>query len=1155
MNFQMLDVLRRPGDRLVWDFRGSPSLVESYVKDTVLLVHAKIQNLLSFSRSNDSPGRYALRVYSYWPECGHVGVPRGSIHVPWFLVPTPAVLSTYGQIKGGLFSGREYVRAWVCKQWYLRYIHACNGIKWARRRLVKCWDYVPDEAKYAGLAFVVWRLFCLLRSSWQERRNIFDGQESIAFCAHCTPELLDDNEMVLGNAYEKKFHVPAACPRCSRIWVWKGWEEVRMRIGNSHYQFLGTYSALRMQRARDIHCPAVNQLDIPNEYRFAHRFMQMHSGTIGLLESKQRWFWSRHTRSYCLATQWEKVKGGDAAVYQPPRPTAPAIAAAQAAAVAVRAATAAAAAAAVAPATAPAAPKATAKACAPAAAPAPAPAAAVAAAPKPKATAKAPPPPAKVGGYTATTAAAAAAKAPLSRAPMPPLPAVPAPPAPVVPTVAVAAATLRTSMWTATTSSTHIQKMRDLWQFANDNMRYYPQSTLLWSPYTRCRELLGRKPEPVFNMTAHFRMGILGVGTRILDARFMTPPTGIDMAPMPRDSAQAVGPITHPVTIHNAQDKTSVVANLEGRSSVKQSVFPLAHTTGGSSSSTSGVATTTYPDLCYNKSSKAALRLHKFWNKFNQLCLTDKAIDNAYHKLFAGKTFKEIAMSKFSQEEIDAIAVELQSTTKAEWIGTRKANGKIESVVKEGKPGRLVIDNTLQLLAINIIATAIYQHIIFDKDDGIFYSMSIKHRARDDVLDSFGEMMKDPWGDKKRVKNGRAPKVPETCAWEIDQTMYEIHQRCNKNGEGILSYSYNALMRINRRVSNKINGEFTGLHEAKIVYDVKTGMRLRFRINSPEVPKETWFTAKFPDMYLDSGWALTSGVNFMDELSGVYSSITEDPWHLLAINHVTKRFRLQEGTFDWEFQSIPLYQTLLFSPAPSSFRIFLRGMFEGDDGGGAGSRCLADERNSGKQGLIIAQQEQLGKSAKLKTIIDGRLEIIGAHYPVKDGLVCNDVPWMPAVLRYIPKIGVQTNVNITPSSTAARFLSLASMFAGRIEPLQRGFDLSATRVIEKHGKEKNFWTSKIKTDGHHEIDRAFGDGTHCTYTMKDVKAYYDRCADKVHQTTQTQIRMLNMSIAEDVDGSLFTRDDFAMLGLFADECRNFDSDDESVYSFLPNCLR
>ena len=422
--------------------------------------------------------------------------------------------------------------------------------------------------------------------------------------------------------------------------------------------------------------------------------------------------------------------------------------------------------------------------------------------------------------------------------------------------------------------------------------------------------------------------------------------------------------------------------------------------------------------------------------------------------------------------------------------------------------------------------------------------MSIKHRPRGKVLDEFGKMMKNPWGKLDG----------DTCAWEIDQTGMELHERCNKHGEGLLGYTYNALMRINQRVSHKLNAEFVGLHTAKIVLDVKTGMRVRFRMKGFEFAKDKWFTAKFPDMYLDSGWALTSGVNFINELSGVFSSITENPEHLFAINPKNQKFRLQDGTFDWQFKSIPLYQTLT-STALSSFAIKLRGLFEGDDGGGAGSRCLADPRNGGEQGLIIREQEDLGYSAKLKTIVHGRVEIIGAHFPVRDGLICDDVPWIPDVKRYTSKLGTQTNVRITPNSQAARFLSLAAMFAGRNEPFQRAFEQSAQRVIEKYGKEQSFWTAPIKTDGHQEIDRAFGVGTHCTYTMADVQAHYDRCANIVHQSSEVQIKMLNMSIASDVDANVVTRSDFAKLGIFAEECRYFCGDDEAAYSFLPNSFR
>jgi len=861
-------------------------------------------------------------------------------------------------------------------------------------------------AKVAVVAYLFYRFLRLLRSDWRETRTLFDGQDDIAFCGHCSPQILRLERMTLGSAYVKRFHVPSSCPRCSWFWPWASSRRAEVRVGRSHYQFLGTYSALRMQRQRDVHCPAVNQLDVTNEYSFVHRFLQLHAGTIGAMEKQSCWWYSCHTRSYCTASQWEELDVNSEEI------------------------------------------------------------------------------------------------------PTPPLSA--------------------------------IQRMRTLWQFLEDHLRQLPQSTVLSSAFTRCRELVGDKMDAVSSITSHARMAALEVDSRVADDAFLSPPAGLEMTAVALPSAQAVGPVTHCTTIHNAQDRLSVITALEGRSTVKKSVFPNADGT--------------FDDLCFKKNSRAASALNKFWRKFNLECLTDEAIDRAYHHLFADKNFEEIAMSKFSKEDIEAIKVELETTTKPEKLSTRKANGKLESVMKEKKPARLVVDNTLQLLALNIISTAIFQHILFDEHDGIFYSMSIKHRARDEVLDNFGKWMQDPFGDKARVAKGLAPRVVSTCSWEIDQTGMELHERCSRQGEGLLGYTYNALLRINSHVSHKMNAQFCGLHEAKIVHDVKTGMRIRFRIKNEALPKESWFTAKFPDMYLDSGWALTSGVNFINELSGVFASITENPQHLFAVNPDTGRFRLQDGTFDWRFTSIPLYQ----SPAatePSSFPIYLRGLFEGDDGGGAASRCLHDPRNGGPQGLIVRQQEDLGYSAKFKTIVDGRLEIIGAHFPVRHGCVCDDVPWVPAVQRYTSKLGTQTNVHITPSSTAARFLSLAAMFSGRIEPLQRAFEYSAERIISAHGKDKEFWTKAIRTDGYSEIDRAFGNGLHCSYTLDDLKAYYDRCAVQVHQTSDVQIRMLNMSLAEDVAARQVTREDYCKLCMFADECSEFVCDDEAAYLLLPASFR
>lgn len=892
---------------------------------------------------------------------------------------------------------------------------------WVTIRLVCS---APISVKIGLAAYAIWRATEYVR--WQEDCTIFDGADKIAFCTHCSPEILDDGLMRLGNDYEKRFHVPNACPRCSYVWPWQGHSEARMRISSSEYQYLGTYCALRLQKQRDVHGPAVNQLDVPNAYGFAHRFMQLHAGTLGELEHKASWTFSAHTRSYCYASQWHGIGESNACQHNDAAPN----------------------------------------------------------------------------------------------------------PGPSL-----------------------IQQLRQYWQFVDDNDGELPQSTLIGCAFRQVRRLFTNLP--ILGVTEEFRLAESGCTARVQDTSYMTPPPDQKMVPVAKDNAKAVGPITHMVTIHNAQDRYSVFGAIDARSKVKNSVFPDANGN--------------HPPLTYKKGSPAANRLHVYWKEFNRLVVTDAAIDRAYHKNFAGKTFEEIVMSKFTKEEVAQIREQLQAYCKPEEIRTRDGNGKQESVVKNESPGRIVYNNHLELLATTVISGTIYQHLLFDEEDGIYYNMSIKHRQRDEVLDNFGDMMTNPFAQarelgtreaKKSARDAGLPKgerVPgntdiETCCWEIDQSRMELHERCNRYGEGILGYSYNVLMRIDDRVRGKINGEFAKLHQAKIAYDVKTGMRVRFKVRNPHTAKDAFYTAKFPDMYMDSGWLLTSGVNMHNELSGMYSSVTKNPQHLLAINPRTGKFRIQDGTFDWKFKSINLYQTL-GAKEPSSFSIYMRGMFEGDDGGGAASRCLADPRNGGDRGQVIREQEDLGYSAKLKAMVNGRLEIIGAHYPVENGLVSKKVPWIPAVTRYTSKLGTQTNVNITPSSTCARFLSLSSMFAGRCEKLERAFSESAQRIIEKHSSDRKFWTQAIRTDGYTEIDRAFGRGTSTMWTLENVREHFNRQANKIHQTSEVEITMLNMSIAEDVNANVVTRSDHSKLGLFADQCRTFDGDHESAYSLLPVSFR
>lgn len=916
---------------------------------------------------------------------------------------------------------------------------------WVTIRLVCS---APLSIKIGLAAYAIWHATEYI--SWHESCTVFDGADKIAFCTHCSPEILDDRLMQLGNDYEKKFHVPNACSRCSCMWPWRGHSSARMRISDYEYRYLGTYSGLRLQKVRDVHGPAVNQLDTPNNYKFANRFMQLHAGTLGELEHKSSWTYSFHTRSYCYASQWHGISDdSDAETKEEQGPklldAPPGLA----------------------------------------------------------------PPPPSGAGVTATNGQ----------------------------------------------GMSLIQRMRQYWQFTEENDEELPQSTLIGCAFRQVRNLFSAVP--ILGVSEELRLAESGCTTRVEDTSYMSPPPGQKMVPAATGTAKAVGPITHMVTVHNAQDRYSVFGAIDARSKVKDSVFPDANGK--------------FQPLSYKKSSPAANRLHVYWKEFNRLVVTDAVIDKAYQKHFAGKTFEEIVMSKFTQEEVAQIRELLQTYCRPEEIRTREGNGKCEAVLKDESPGRVVYNNTLELLAITIMGGTVYQYILFDEEDGIYYNMSIKHRPRDEVLDAFGDMMTNPFaqanmlGTKEARKAATAAGLPkdqrahgacdvETCCWEIDQSRMELHERCNRYGEGILGYSYNVLMRIDERLRGKINGEFTKLHQAKIVYDIKTGLRVRFKVRCPHTVKDTYHTAKFPDVFMDSGWFLTAGVNAHNELSGTTCSVVKNPQHLFAVNPRTNKFRIQDGTFDWKFKSIDLFQTPE-AKVPSTFPIYFRGLIEGDDGGGAASKCLADPRNGGDRGLVIRQQEDLGYSAKLKTIINGRLEIIGAHFPVENGLVSKKVPWIPAVARYTSKLGTQTSVNITPSSTCARFLSLSSMFAGRCETLERAFAESAQRIIEQHSSDKKFWTRSIRTDGYTEIDRAFGQATNTLWTLDKVRAHAENQANKIHQTSEVEIMMLNMSIAENVSANTVTRSDHSKLSLFAEECRTFDGDHESAYSLLPVSFR
>ena len=120
---------------------------------------------------------------------------------------------------------------------------------------------------------------------------------------------------------------------------------------------------------------------------------------------------------------------------------------------------------------------------------------------------------------------------------------------------------------------------------------------------------------------------------------------------------------------------------------------------------------------------------------------------------------------------------------------------------------------------------------------------------------------------------------------------------------------------------------------------------------------------------------------------------------------------------------------------PTKQDIVVKGLFDGDDGGGGTNRFMVTNRN---KELFKAYMKELGFNAKFEVTVNGRIEIIGAHFCCLAGYVDPAVPWTPAFSRYIDKFAVHVGES-TPATRVARLLSLSDMFDSRIEPVYDAF--------------------------------------------------------------------------------------------------------------------
>jgi len=525
------------------------------------------------------------------------------------------------------------------------------------------------------------------------------------------------------------------------------------------------------------------------------------------------------------------------------------------------------------------------------------------------------------------------------------------------------------------------------------------------------------------------------------------------------------------------------------------------------------------PKAVYNPTSNSAGRLSVLMNKFIHKVLTPKAINEAYLKvLHEYPTRRDLVSKKFTQQQLDDIARRLERATimvnKTTGQG-RKGQVKHEMVAKEGKPPRAVIDEGPELLSINSMVSRILEVLVFDKDLGIFHRLSIKHRPRVQLLDAI---------QREWQTNGWS----HIAAAEVDQTAMELHERFNPVSGGVLGPIYQAIGVIAQQIDGYPRTGTVRHMINNIKVDVDGGVNVRYKLRVDG--RDTFVRVHYEDVFMTSGWRLTSCVNFLNELFATLIAFTDDPEIVFATykkkpSYSAHRFLIQDEKFSFKFQR---------DVAGVVREIKFRPFVEGDDVLAMVSDCLIP-----CAGDIENRYTELGYSSKIKILSTGRAEFIGAHFLLEEGRITST--WMPALGRYLCKLGVMASSNITKESIVARCCSIAVMFATKLPSVAEMFHKLATSHLD--GCNQDY---VIKPEQYSEEERTFGADE---ITLREVLNKTLLAIGAPGPDMGEQLRLVRGSFEADV-----SEQELAYFYQLAPRIHK-DYGDAAAFGFLPACLR
>jgi len=507
--------------------------------------------------------------------------------------------------------------------------------------------------------------------------------------------------------------------------------------------------------------------------------------------------------------------------------------------------------------------------------------------------------------------------------------------------------------------------------------------------------------------------------------------------------------------------------------------------------------------------------------------------------------------TKFSPDEIDQAIWNLKmlindpsqmqsrtANTKAEVIvgkeckaedllKNRKKYNRLTSDTKKNK-ARLVYDNGIELMVLSYVVTKVFQVLLYSKEMGIFYQYSIKEQDREETIDRHLKKMM-----ASKSVDGKVKWTHQSCMAELDQTGWERHQKEYRGRRvGLMSPIIGILRNICKNIAHfsPILGELATLYDNKISWDVDHGLVFDLKVPCVAKKGKTQIRVVLPELQVDSGWTLTSGCNASTEITGVLCCAFSNPKHVLCqagdndkkrekgefhmvslpdipgLNKDNEYCQVWGGhTFNDTFQTVDLYWDSKFGPLVSEFLALV----EGDDFAARMHRAFSDPRNAA---IFENNQADLGASAKWKTVVQGRVEMIGIHAPVMNGRpVANAAGspfWIPDLTKSLTKLGCKTGADNSPAAQVSRFAALAGIYYKKNLPLGTIFRNAALTIANDKDISKAYVTVKE----YDELHRAgFALGKH---GMSGILAWMNNECQGNSANVVEEVMLMNTSMRE-----------------------------------------